>query len=48
MLAVRTIAGDAFKDDVNDTNVIIEEFDDVLHVCGFVRWKSAVCITLGL
>ena len=28
------MAGDAFKDDVNDTNVIIEEFDDVCMCVG--------------
>ena len=26
----------------------LEEFDDVLYVCEFVRWKSALCKTLEL
>ena len=32
------MAGDAFKDDVNDaTSFWLEEFDDALHVLGFVQ-----------
>ena len=49
MLALRTMADDALKDDINDAMSFFgKEFDDVLHVCGFVRWKSALCRTLGL
>ena len=49
MLAARTMASDALKDDVNDAlSIFLEDFDDVLHVCGFVRRKSALCRTLGL
>ena len=49
MLALRTMAGDVLKYDVNDaTAIFFKDFDDVLHVCGFVRWKSALCRTQGL
>ena len=40
MLALRTMAGDELKDDVNNATSFLEVFDDVLHVCGFVRPKS--------
>ena len=37
MLAQRTMAGDALKDDVNDsTSIFLEGFDDFLHMSGFV------------
>ena len=42
MLAMRTMAGDAFKDDINDATSFLEECDNVLHVCKFVRRKSAL------
>ena len=49
MLALQTMASDAFKDDVNNANVMfLEEFDDVLRICRFVRRKSILCRTLGL
>ena len=49
MLALRTMAGDVLKDDVNDaTSCFVEDFDDVLHMCGFLRGKLALCIALGL
>ena len=48
-LALRTMARGALKDDVNDTkSIVIEDFDDVLHVCGFVLQKSVLCRTPGL
>ena len=31
LLALRTMGGDALKDDVNG---VLEDFDDVMHVCG--------------
>ena len=35
-----TLAGDVLKDDVTDaTSFFLEEFDDVLHVRGFVPRK---------
>ena len=37
MLALRMMAGDALKDDVNDATSFLQDFDDVLHVCWFVR-----------
>ena len=37
MLVLRLMADDALKDDVNDAmSFFKKEFDDVLHVCGFV------------
>ena len=48
MLALLTMAGDAPRDDVNDATSILIDFDDVLHMCGFARQKSALCRTLGL
>ena len=48
MLALRTMTGDAPKDDINDVTFFLEELDDVLHVSGFVPWKLALCRTLGL
>ena len=48
MPSLQTMAGHALKDDVNDAMSFLEDFDDALHVCGFVRWKSALCRTLGL
>ena len=48
MIALRTMAGDVLKNDVNDPTLIFRGFDDVLHVCGFVGRKSALCRTLGL
>ena len=52
MIALRTMAGDALKDDVNDAgSIFLEDFDNVLHVCRFVGWKirkSALCRTQGL
>ena len=48
MLAFRTMADDTLKDGVNDSTSFLEEFDDVLHVCGLVPPKSALCRTLGL
>ena len=39
-LALRTMAGDALKVDVNDaTSIFLEDLYDVLHVCEFVRRK---------
>ena len=39
-LAVRTLAGDALKVDVNDsTSIFLEDLYDVLHVCEFVLRK---------
>ena len=46
MIVLRTMAGDALKDDVNDATPFLDDFDDVLHVCGFVGRKSAFCRTL--
>ena len=49
MLALGTMAGDVLKDDVNDSaSFFLEEFDNILHVCGFVRRISALCRALGL
>ena len=49
MLALRTMAGDMLKDDVNDaTSRFVEDFDDALHMCWFVRGKLAMCRALGL
>ena len=39
---MRTMAGDAFKDDINDATSFLEECDNVLHMCKFVRQKSAL------
>ena len=38
------LACDSLKIDVNDATSILDEFDDVLHVCEFARRKSALCI----
>ena len=39
-LALRTMAGDALKVDVNDvTSIFLEDLYEVLHVCEFVRRK---------
>ena len=38
-LALRIMAGDALKVDVNDATSFLEDFYDVLHVCEFVRQK---------
>ena len=39
-LALRIMAGDALKVDVNDvTSIFLEDIHDVLHVCEFVRRK---------
>ena len=43
MLALLKMAGDALRDYV----MFLEDFDDVLRVCGFVGRKSALCRTLG-
>ena len=48
MLVLRTMAGDTLKYDVNDATSFLEEFEDVLYVCGLVRRKSALYNTLGL
>ena len=48
ILELRTMAGDALKDDVIDSTSFLEDFDDVLHVCGVERRKSAFCRTIGL
>ena len=49
MLASRTMAGDALKDDVNNaTSCFKEDSDDVLCVGGLVRRKSALCRTVRL
>ena len=42
------MVGDELKDDVNNAHFFKEEFDDVLHMCGFVRPKSTLYRTLGL
>ena len=47
MLALRTMAGDEYKD-VNNATSLFKEFDDVSHVCGFVRPKSTMYRTFGL
>ena len=37
-LALRTMAGDVLKVDVNDaTSIFLEDLCDVLHVCELVR-----------
>ena len=43
MLALRTMSGDELKDGVNNATSFLEEFDYVLHVCGFVR-QNQHCI----
>ena len=48
MLGFRTMDCDELKDDVKMQRYFKKEFDDVLHVCGFVRKKSALYRTLGL
>ena len=48
ILELRTMAGDALKDDVIDSTSFLEDFDDVSHVCGVERRKSAFCRTIGL
>ena len=49
LLALRSMASAALKDDVSDaTSIFLEDFDDVLYMCGFVRQKSALCSILGL
>ena len=45
MLALRTMAGDELKDDVNNAT---SSFKRSLHVCLFVRPKSTLYRTLGL
>ena len=48
-LALRTMAADALKVDVNDTTFnFLEDLYDVLHMCEFVRRKQALCRILGL
>ena len=47
MLALRTMAGDEYKD-VNNATSLFKEFDYVLHVCGFVRPKSTMYRISGL
>ena len=48
-LELRTMAGDALKVDVNEaTSFFLDDFDDVLYVCGFVRRTSTLSRTLGL
>ena len=43
------MAGDALKVDVNEaTSFFLDDFDDVLYVCGFVRRTSTLSRTLGL
>ena len=37
-LALRTMADNTFKVDVNDATSFLEDFYDVLHVCEFVRY----------
>ena len=49
MLSLRTMAGEALKDDANKpTSCFLKDFDDVLRVYWFVRRKSALCRTLRL
>ena len=48
MLALRTLAGDELEDDVNNAMSFLEEFDDVLYVCGLLRPKSKLYRALGL
>ena len=39
-LTLRAMAGDPLKVDVNDaSSFFFDDFDDVLHVCGFIPWK---------
>ena len=49
---LRTMTGDKLKDDVNNTtsfcNRSDQEFDVVLHTCGFMQRKSALYRVLGL
>ena len=48
LLALRTMSGDELKDGFNNATSFKEEFDYVLHVCGFVRPKSALYRTQSL
>ena len=49
ILVFPIMAGDMLKDDVYDvTSYFLQDFDDVLHGCGFVRQKAALCKTLEL
>ena len=41
-LAFGTNAGDTFKYDVNDTMTLLEESNDVLHMCEIARPISAL------
>ena len=42
------MAGITLNVEVNDATSFLEEFGDILHVYGFVRWKPALCRSLGL
>ena len=48
ILETLTMTGDTLKDYVNDATSFLEEFYDVLHVCGFELRKTALRRTLGL
>ena len=48
MLALRTTASDALKHDINDATSFLEDYVIVLHMCGFVLWKSALLTDIML